>query len=117
MNAVLAACAFQTHIGAYSADSEVGTKEPAPKVSVVIPTYKHRAFVLRNLDSVFKQTIQDVEVIVINDESPGDTRTVVAPLVASGRIQYFEQDNADEPDSKQRISTGAWRIYCFSRRR
>jgi glycosyltransferase involved in cell wall biosynthesis len=65
----------------------------APKISVIIPTYRHRDFILRTLDSVFAQTLLDYEIIVINDGSPDDTGNVLAPLIAAGRIQYLEQKN------------------------
>lgn len=67
--------------------------ESLPRVSVIIPTYRHRDFVLETLASVFEQTMSDYEVIVVNDGSPDDTADVLAPLVRSGRIAYFEQSN------------------------
>ena len=63
------------------------------KVSVIIPTYKHRDFVLATLDSVFAQTFTDYEVIVVNDGSPDDTADVLKPLAEAGRIRYIEQAN------------------------
>lgn len=64
-----------------------------PCVSVIIPTYNHRDYVRQTLDSVFAQTFSDLEVIVINDGSPDDTAEVLKPLVAEGRIRYFEHAN------------------------
>jgi glycosyltransferase involved in cell wall biosynthesis len=64
-----------------------------PKVSVIIPTYRHRDFIRDTLDSVFNQTMTDYEVIVVNDGSPDDTGALLAPLVEAGRIQYVEQAN------------------------
>jgi glycosyltransferase involved in cell wall biosynthesis len=66
----------------------------APTVSVVIPTYNHRAYVLQTLDSVFAQTYADYEIIVVNDGSPDDTAELLRPLVEAGRIRYIEQPNA-----------------------
>lgn len=71
-----------------------------PTVSVVIPTYKHRDFVLATLDSVFAQTFTDYEVIVVNDGSPDDTAEVLRPLVESGRIRYIEQANAGQSQAR-----------------
>jgi glycosyltransferase involved in cell wall biosynthesis len=62
-------------------------------ISVVIPTYKHRDYVLQTLDSVFAQTYADYEVIVVNDGSPDDTAELLRPLAESGRIRYIEQEN------------------------
>jgi glycosyltransferase involved in cell wall biosynthesis len=73
-----------------------------PTVSVIIPTYNHRASVLETLESVFRQTFTDYEVIVVNDGSPDDTATILKPLVESGRIRYFEQANAGQAVARNR---------------
>lgn len=64
-----------------------------PRVSVVIPTYRHQEFILATLDSVFAQTMNEYEVIVINDGSPDDTAAILEPLVRAGQIVYLEQTN------------------------
>ena len=64
-----------------------------PVVSVIIPAYNTAAFIAETLDSVFLQTFQDFEVIVINDGSP-DTdalERVLAPY--QPRIIYIRQEN------------------------
>ena len=73
-----------------------------PTVSVIIPTYNHRDFVLAALDSVFAQTFTDYEVIVINDGSPDDTATLLRPLADSGRIRYLEQENTGQSIARNR---------------
>ena len=68
-----------------------------PTVSVVIPTYGHRDFVLASIGSVFAQAFDGgVEVIVVNDGSPDDTADVLRPLADAGRIRYVEQPNAGQ---------------------
>jgi glycosyltransferase involved in cell wall biosynthesis len=64
-----------------------------PTVSVIVPAYGHARLILETLESVFAQSYRDFELIVINDGSPDDTAKVLAPLVASGTIRYFEQPN------------------------
>jgi glycosyltransferase involved in cell wall biosynthesis len=77
--------------------------EPAmPAVSVIIPTYSHRDYVLETLDSVFAQTFTDCEVIVVNDGSPDDTAEVLRPLVEAGRIKYIDQPNAGQAAARNR---------------
>lgn len=79
------------------------------RVSVVVPTYSHRDFVLASLDSVFAQTHPDVEVIVVNDGSPDDTAARLRPLVDAGRIRYLEQGNQGQGAARNRgleIATG-----------
>ncbi len=75
---------------------------PEPTVSIIIPTYKHRDFVLATLDSVFAQTFTDYEVIVINDGSPDDTAAVLRPLAEAGRIRYIEQANTGQSKARNR---------------
>ena len=65
----------------------------SPKVSVIIPTFNHRAVILETLESAFAQRLPDSEIIVVNDGSPDDTKTLLEPLVRAGRIEYIEQPN------------------------
>ena len=75
---------------------------PSPTVSVVIPTYAHRDFVMATLESVWAQTFTDYEVIVVNDGSPDDTDTVLRPLAAAERIVYLTQENAGQAAARNR---------------
>jgi glycosyltransferase involved in cell wall biosynthesis len=73
-----------------------------PAVSVVIPTYNHRAFIIEALDSVFAQTFTDHEIIVVNDGSPDDSAAILRPLLESGRIRYIEQRNAGQGSARNK---------------
>ena len=42
---------------------------PLPKVTVIVPNYNHSAFLPRRLDSIFSQTYQNIEVILLDDAS------------------------------------------------
>lgn len=65
----------------------------APKVSVVIPAYNIAPFVKETLDSVFAQTFQNFEVILVNDGSK-DTKELEAALAPYfDRIVYAKQAN------------------------
>ncbi|MGF1634998.1 MAG: glycosyltransferase family 2 protein [Phycisphaerae bacterium] len=71
-------------------------------MSVVIPTYNHRNFIRSTLDSVFAQTFEDYEVIVVDDGSPDDTAEVLAPLADAGRIRLIRQANAGQAAARNR---------------
>ena len=64
-----------------------------PQISIIIPTYNTAEFIAETLDSVFAQTFQDFEVIVINDGSPDtdELKRVIAPY--RERILFLDQDN------------------------
>lgn len=51
-----------------------------PLVSVVIPSYQHAAYVRRAVESVFEQTVTDLEVIVVDDGSTDGTPDRVAEI-------------------------------------
>ncbi|MGO4566522.1 glycoside hydrolase family 99-like domain-containing protein [Rhizobium sp. 2YAF20] len=48
-----------------------------PKVSVVVPNYNHGAYLRRRLDSIYGQTYKNMEVIILDDCSSDDSRTVI----------------------------------------
>jgi glycosyltransferase involved in cell wall biosynthesis len=66
---------------------------PAPKVSVIMPTYKTAHLIAACLDSVFAQTYADFEVVVVNDGSPDTPELEVVLQPYLGRIVYLEQEN------------------------
>ena len=65
-----------------------------PLVSVVIPAYNHERFIGYTLQSVLDQTIQDFEIIVVNDGSTDGTEDVVKGY-RDPRIRYYYQENQD----------------------
>jgi glycosyltransferase involved in cell wall biosynthesis len=67
-------------------------EQASPKVSVVIPTYNRASLVGEAMRSVLAQTFPDFELIVVDDGSTDDTRSVVAGFKDS-RIRYVPQDN------------------------
>ncbi len=71
-----------------------------PTVSVIIPTYRHRDYVLAALDSVFKQTYSDYEILLINDGSPDDTADVVRSVVEQRGIRYYEKPNGGQANAR-----------------
>jgi glycosyltransferase involved in cell wall biosynthesis len=48
-----------------------------PKISCVLPTYNNAAFLPRTLDSLVKQTLKDIEIIVVDDCSDDSTKQVL----------------------------------------
>jgi len=59
-----------------------------PKVSVVIPTFNRYLTLVRALESVFGQTMQDLEILVVDDGSTDGTVDAVASFV-SDKLRYI----------------------------
>jgi glycosyltransferase involved in cell wall biosynthesis len=68
-----------------------------PRVSVVMPAYNHERFVIQALDSVFAQSHDNLEVIVVNDGSRDTTGALVDDYAAhciERRLTVVHQQNA-----------------------
>jgi glycosyltransferase involved in cell wall biosynthesis len=52
---------------------------PAPLVSVLVPTCDGEGFIGAALESVFAQTLDDLEVVVVDDCSFDDARLRIEP--------------------------------------
>jgi glycosyltransferase involved in cell wall biosynthesis len=60
-------------------------------VSVIIPTYNRRDYIVDAVKSVLAQNIDDLEIIVVDDGSTDDTRYVLEPY--KDAIRYYYQVN------------------------
>lgn len=85
-----------------------------PKFSVVIPTFNREELVERAIDSVFAQTLQDFEILVIDDGSIDNTRLRLLTKFGS-RIKYFYIPNSGGPATPRNLgidhAIGDW--ICF----
>ena len=64
-----------------------------PKVTVYIPAHNYGRFLDAAIQSVLKQTMEDWELIVIDDGSTDDTSEILAPYEAHPKIRILEQKN------------------------
>ena len=63
-----------------------------PKFSVIIPLYNKGPYIARALNSVLKQTIQDFEIVVVDDGSTDEGVRVVREY-KDQRIRLIQQEN------------------------
>jgi glycosyltransferase involved in cell wall biosynthesis len=71
------------------------TAEGIPAVSVVVPLYQSREYVVAALDSVLAQTFGDLEVIVVDDGSTDGGGEIVRDYAArETRVRYVRRENA-----------------------
>ena len=64
----------------------------APRVSVIMPTFKQARFLRRAIDSLCIQSLTDWELIVVDDGSPDDTQAILAPFLANPRTRSIRFD-------------------------
>ncbi len=67
--------------------------EKKPFFSVVIPLYNKQSHVKETIETVFNQTFQDYEIVVVNDGSTDESAKVVESL-QDNRIRLIHQENA-----------------------
>jgi glycosyltransferase involved in cell wall biosynthesis len=60
-----------------------------PRVSVIIPTYNRAHFIAEAIESVLAQSFRDFEIIVVDDGSTDNTRSVIS----SFPVRYMYQEN------------------------
>jgi len=65
-----------------------------PKISVIIPVYNGRDFIKDCLDSLINQTLKDIEIICVDDESTDDSYSILLNYEKrDSRIKVIRQKN------------------------
>jgi glycosyltransferase involved in cell wall biosynthesis len=80
-------------------------------VSVIIPAYNSSRYIRQAIESVFNQTHQNTEAVVVDDGSSDNTRELVSSLVPNRRLKYLYQENKGPAAARNagiRGSTGAF---------
>ncbi len=69
-----------------------------PKISVIIPVYNTEAHLSKCLDSVLMQTLNDFEIIIINDGSPDNSQEIIDKYktLYGNKIVAQSQENAGQ---------------------
>ena len=86
-----------------------------PLVSVIIPCYRKAQYLASPLESMQKQTYPSVEIIVVDDGSPDNTREVVEPYLAKmPNLQYIHQENAGVSTARNRGIRASKGLYVMA---
>jgi glycosyltransferase involved in cell wall biosynthesis/peptidoglycan/xylan/chitin deacetylase (PgdA/CDA1 family) len=86
----------------------------SPLFSVVIATYNAGPYLREAIRSVLDQTVEDLELIVVDDGSTDDTRALVASI-QDPRLTYVWQENAGQTAAKNhgiRLAKGQFIGFC-----
>lgn len=86
-------------------------------VSVILPTYNRAPVLSRAINSVLRQSYEDVELLVVDDGSTDDTRTLMK-FYDDDRIRYLRHDRNAGPSAARntgiRKATGAYYVFLDS---
>ncbi len=89
-----------------------------PKVSVIIPVYNVEKYLRQCLDSVINQTLQDIEIICINDGSTDGSAAILEEYAnKDNRIKIITQENQGlsiARNNGMKIATGEYIAFVDS---
>lgn len=89
-----------------------------PLVSVIIPTYNRADRIHKSIDSVVNQTYENLEIIIVDDASTDDTKSVIEGYIeADNRIKYVYNNSAVHGPSAARncgINAATGEYICFN---
>ena len=90
-----------------------------PKVSVIVPVYNVEQYVRRCLESLVNQTLEDIEIIVVNDGSQDGSKYILQEYKEkySNKIVYLEKINGGLSDARNygiKYATGDYIAFLDS---
>lgn len=73
-----------------------------PKVSVIVPVYNVSAFLPKCLDSLVNQTLDDIEIIIVNDGSTDNSESIIDTYAANYPkiVKAFTKKNGGLSDAR-----------------
>lgn len=73
-----------------------------PKVSVIVPVYNVELYVEKCLNSLVNQTLQEIEIIVVNDGSTDNSKQIIQKFIEKypQKIVYLEKENGGLSDAR-----------------
>lgn len=73
-----------------------------PKISVIVPVYNVENYIEKCLKSLVNQTMQDIEIIIVNDGSKDNSKNIVKSFEEKypEKIVYLEKENGGLSDAR-----------------
>jgi glycosyltransferase involved in cell wall biosynthesis len=84
-----------------------------PIVSVIVPNYNHARFLRQRIDSILGQTFRDFELVLLDDCSTDDSRTILQEYAGDSRVRLeLNEANSGSPfkqwNKGVRLATGKY---------
>ncbi len=72
-----------------------------PKVSVIVPVYNTEKYLEKCLDSLAKQTLKDIEILIVNDGSPDNSKQIIDKYTEKySNFKGFIKENGGISDAR-----------------
>ncbi|MBR2141974.1 glycosyltransferase family A protein, partial [Anaerovibrio sp.] len=84
-----------------------------PLFSVIIPTYNRERVIGKTIQSVLNQTNQDFEIIVVDDGSKDNTKSVVVNFQSDKIKYYYQQNQGAQVARNYGLSKATGDYVCF----
>ncbi|MGE6397968.1 glycosyltransferase [Chryseobacterium scophthalmum] len=77
-------------------------ENPNPKVSVIVPVYNVEHYLAKCLDSLVNQSLQNIEIIIVNDGSKDSSGNIIQQYSEkhSDKIKAFTKENGGLSDAR-----------------
>jgi len=72
---------------------EIKIDNDNPLVSIIVPAYNAEKYIAKTLDCLIKQPMGDFEIIIVNDGSIDNTKSIIEKFFFDRRIRYLEKEN------------------------
>lgn len=74
--------------------SQAAPLESTPKISLLVPIYNVERYLRQCLESARSQTLDDIEVICINDGSTDGSRDIIEEFLTDPRFRVIDKENS-----------------------
>jgi len=74
-----------------------------PLISVIVPVYNVEKYIEKCLDSISNQTMNDIEIIIVNDGSEDNSETVIKHWIENNngiKVKYLKKENGGLSDAR-----------------
>ena len=81
---------LNTELSEFTLKEKIAT----PKVSIIVPVYNTEKYLSKCLMSLIKQTLKEIEIIIVNDGSTDDSSSIISLFeMHDSRVKVINQEN------------------------
>ena len=83
------------------------------KVSIIMPVFNAEKYIQKSIESLLKQTLQDIEIIIVNDGSTDNSKEIIQKYEEKykNKIKYLEKENGGAADARNYAISNATGEY------